>query len=162
VVSQPGGSVWQVPKPAMDTILSWFHHHWTFVTKVHSHFLLGLIGQSRPFAFSMSSVILSSLGKVLFSLRCTVICIKGKDIPVTDRGGPWGCETSRLPHFLDNRLTEGGEVSLTRWSPRKILGSHFYQRLIGPRGYSTTGRVRSIEKSSDLIGNWIRGLPFVA
>jgi hypothetical protein len=40
---------------------------------------------------------------------------KGKAIPVTGRGGPQGCETSRLPHFLDNRLTDGGEiVSLTR------------------------------------------------
>jgi hypothetical protein len=27
----------------------------------------------------------------------------------------WAVETSRLPHFLDNRLTDGGEVvSLTR------------------------------------------------
>jgi hypothetical protein len=25
-------------------------------------------------------------------------------------------ETSRLPHFLENRLTDGGEVSLTRRS----------------------------------------------
>jgi hypothetical protein len=25
---------------------------------------------------------------------------KGKAIPVTGRGGPWGCEKSRLPHFL--------------------------------------------------------------
>jgi hypothetical protein len=24
---------------------------------------------------------------------------KGKAIPVTGRGGPWGCETSRLPYF---------------------------------------------------------------
>jgi hypothetical protein len=40
---------------------------------------------------------------------------EGKAIPVTGRGGPYGCETSRLPHFLDNRLTDGGEVvSLTR------------------------------------------------
>jgi hypothetical protein len=37
-----------------------------------------------------------------------------KAIPVTDRGGPWDCETPMLPHFLDNRLTDGGEtVSLT-------------------------------------------------
>jgi hypothetical protein len=50
---------------------------------------------------------------------------KVKAIPVTDREGPQGCETSRFPHFLDNRLTDGGEVaSLTRRPPfttRKIL-----------------------------------------
>jgi hypothetical protein len=39
----------------------------------------------------------------------------GKVFPVTGRGGPLGCETSRLPYFTDNRLTDGGEdVSLTR------------------------------------------------
>jgi hypothetical protein len=40
---------------------------------------------------------------------------KGKAIPVTGRRGPQGCETSRLPHLVDNRLTDCGEVvSLTR------------------------------------------------
>jgi hypothetical protein len=39
---------------------------------------------------------------------------KGKAIPVTGLGGPQGCETSRLSHFLDSQLTVGGEVvSLT-------------------------------------------------
>jgi hypothetical protein len=33
-----------------------------------------------------------------------------KAIPVTGRGGPQGCEMSRLPHFLGNRLTDGGKV----------------------------------------------------
>jgi hypothetical protein len=41
--------------------------------------------------------------------------LKGKAIPVTGRGG---CEALRLPYFLDNRLTDGGEfVSFTRRPP---------------------------------------------
>jgi hypothetical protein len=41
-----------------------------------------------------------------------------KAIPVTGRGGPQGCETSRLPHSLDNRLRDGGDiVSLTPRTP---------------------------------------------
>jgi hypothetical protein len=36
--------------------------------------------------------------------------VKGKAIPVTIRGDPQGCETSRLLHFLGNRLTDGDEV----------------------------------------------------
>jgi hypothetical protein len=57
----------------------------------------------------------------LFFLICAVglwvprPLLIGKAIPVTGRGDPYGCETSRLPHFLNNRLTDGGEVvSLTR------------------------------------------------
>jgi hypothetical protein len=39
---------------------------------------------------------------------------KDEAIPVTGREGPCSCETSRLAHYLDNRLTDGGEVvSLT-------------------------------------------------
>jgi hypothetical protein len=37
--------------------------------------------------------------------------------PVTDRGGPWCCETSRPPRFLDNRLTDGDEVVSLRSRP---------------------------------------------
>jgi hypothetical protein len=41
-----------------------------------------------------------------------------KAIPVTGRGGPYSCETSRLQHFLENRLTDVGEVvRLTRRPP---------------------------------------------
>jgi hypothetical protein len=57
-----------------------------------------------------------------------VLRVKGKAIPVPVRGGPNGCETSMLPHFLDNRLTDVGEVvSLTlrpTFTPRKIPGTH--------------------------------------
>jgi hypothetical protein len=54
---------------------------------------------------------------------------KGKIIPVTGHEGPYGCETSWLPRFLDNRLTDGGEVvSLMRrppFTPRKIRATYF-------------------------------------
>jgi hypothetical protein len=46
------------------------------------------------------------------------VYIKGKAIPVTGREGPYGRESARLPHLLDNRLTDGGGVvSLIRWPP---------------------------------------------
>jgi hypothetical protein len=52
-----------------------------------------------------------------------------KAIPVTGHGGAYGCEMSRLPHFLDNWHTYGSEVvSLTHWqpfTPRNIPGTHF-------------------------------------
>jgi hypothetical protein len=89
--------------------------------------------------------------------------VKGKAIPVPGVGGPQGCETSRLSHFLDNRLTDGGEVvSLTRvppFTPRKIPGTHFCYRLRRPQGHSAAGRIRSIEKSNDFIRNRTRDLP---
>jgi hypothetical protein len=54
---------------------------------------------------------------------------RGKGIPVTGHGGPLGCEMLRLPHFLDNRLTNAGKVvSLTRRQPfttKNIPGTHF-------------------------------------
>jgi hypothetical protein len=56
---------------------------------------------------------------------------KGKAIPVTGRGGPQGCETSRLPHFLDNRLTDGAEVvSLTRRPPFSPQEDSWYSFLL--------------------------------
>jgi hypothetical protein len=55
--------------------------------------------------------------------------MKGEVIPITGRGGPHGCETPRLPPFLDSRLTDDGEVvSLTRsppFTPRNIPDTHF-------------------------------------
>jgi hypothetical protein len=43
---------------------------------------------------------------------------KGIAIHVTGHEGPEGCETSGLPHFLDNRIINGGEVvSPTRRPP---------------------------------------------
>jgi hypothetical protein len=47
---------------------------------------------------------------------------KSKSIPVTGHGSPYGYEMSRLPHFLNNQLTDGAEVvSLTRRPPALYL-----------------------------------------
>jgi hypothetical protein len=48
--------------------------------------------------------------KKLLKLQTSLVLGKGKDIPVTGRGGPWGCERSRLPHYLDKRLKDGSKV----------------------------------------------------
>jgi hypothetical protein len=72
--------------------------------------------------------------------------LKGKAFLVTGHEGPWGCETSRLTHFRDNRLIGDGEVaSLKRRQPftrRKITGTHFYYKFSRPQGHSAAGRVR--------------------
>jgi hypothetical protein len=45
----------------------------------------------------------------------TVTDSKSKAVPVPGREGPWGCETLRVPHYLDIQLIDGGKVvSLTR------------------------------------------------
>jgi hypothetical protein len=51
------------------------------------------------------------------------------NITVTGRGGLSGCKMSRIPHFLDNQITDGVEVvSLMRrqrFTPRKIFWYSF-------------------------------------
>jgi hypothetical protein len=57
----------------------------------------------------------------------------------------------RLPHFVDNRPTDGGEfVSLKLrppFTPRKIPGTDFCQRLSRPQGHFAAGRITLIEKN---------------
>jgi hypothetical protein len=85
-----------------------------------------------------------------------------KAIPVTGRGGPQGCETSRLPYFLDNRITGDGEVvSLTRRPPytaRKIPDTRFCYRLSRHQGHSAPGRI-TINKKSNVTRNRTRDFP---
>jgi hypothetical protein len=60
----------------------------------------------------------------------TCLCSKGNvnSIPVTVLGGPRGCRTLSLPHFIDYRLTDDAEVvRLTYWphfTMRKISSTH--------------------------------------
>jgi hypothetical protein len=45
--------------------------------------------------------------------------------------GPLGCELLMLPHFLDNRLTDGGKVvSLMRWLPLTHQEDSWYSFLL--------------------------------
>jgi hypothetical protein len=47
-------------------------------------------------------------------------------IPITGHGGLYGCETLKSPHFLDNQLTDGGEVlKLAHW-PQYTLQKHYF------------------------------------
>jgi hypothetical protein len=51
---------------------------------------------------------------------------KSKAIPVTDRGGLWGCETLRIPHCLDNRLIDGGKVVRPTHRPRSTPQKRYF------------------------------------
>jgi hypothetical protein len=57
--------------------------------------------------------------------------------------GSWEVEA---PTFSDICLIDGGKVvSLTcslLFTPRKIPGAHFYQRLSRPQGHNAAGRIR--------------------
>jgi hypothetical protein len=67
---------------------------------------------------------------------------------------------SRLPHCLGNLLTD--DRCLTRrphFTPRKIPGTHFCYRLCRSHCHSVAGRIRSIEKSNELIRNRTWDLP---
>jgi hypothetical protein len=55
---------------------------------------------------------------VMMIMIIIIIITTAKTISVTGSGGPLGFEISKLPHFLENRFTDGGEVvSLTTQPP---------------------------------------------
>jgi hypothetical protein len=61
-----------------------------------------------------------------------------KAIPVTGRGGPNGCEMSRLPYFIDNGHRDGDDVvSLTQRPPFTPQEDSWYSFLL--EAESTTG-----------------------
>jgi hypothetical protein len=69
-----------------------------------------------------------------------------KTIPLRGLGGPYDCETSRLPHFLYSRFLDYGEfVSLTRWPPFTPQEDSWYSFLLeatSSPGHSAAGRIR--------------------
>jgi hypothetical protein len=57
--------------------------------------------------------------------------VKGKKVKLRGCGRPYVCETSKLPHFLHNRLTDGGGVvSLTRRPPIIPQEDYWYSFLL--------------------------------
>jgi hypothetical protein len=80
-----------------------------------------------------------------------------KAIPETGRGCVCGYEISRIPRFPYDRFADGEVVSLTRrprFTPHKDFLLFISVRgWINPRGVNAAGRIRSIEKMNDLIGN---------
>jgi hypothetical protein len=91
-------------------------------------------------------------------------CKKVKTISITGRGGPWGYETSRLTHLLDNPLIDGGGlVSLTRRPaavyPQEVSWHSFLLEVESkPRAIVRLEGLSQLKKSND-IENRTRGLP---
>jgi hypothetical protein len=66
--------------------------------------------------------------------------LKSKAVPITGPGGLQGCEILRIPHCLDNRLTDGGKVvspthrlHFTLHKHFSASGTHFYYKLSEPQ-----------------------------
>jgi hypothetical protein len=72
--------------------------------------------------------------------------VTGKCVPVTGRGCPQCCETSRLPHFPESRLIDGGEVvSLTCRPAFTVQEDSWHSFLLETEptpGPSAAGRIR--------------------
>jgi hypothetical protein len=87
---------------------------------------------------------------------------KGKAIPVTGCGSPQGCEWSRLPHFLDNQLTDGSVVVrlmlAALYPPGRFLLPISVRDRVDPRAIVQLERLGQLKKSNDLIGTRTRNL----
>jgi hypothetical protein len=104
----------------------------------------------------------SGMGKHIYTTHTLYDVKKGKAPPVPGSEGPQNCDMSRHVHFLDNRLTDGGEVVAIMRRPQftteKIPGTHFCQKMSQRRVNNGAGTKRLIKKSNDVIGNRSRDL----
>jgi hypothetical protein len=82
---------------------------------------------------------------------------KGKAVPVTGRGGPYGCETSRLQIF-SRQSAHRWRWGCQPYAPATLYPQEdsWYSLLLqaeSTEGPSAAGGIRSVEKCDDLIGN---------
>jgi hypothetical protein len=87
---------------------------------------------------------------------------KGKSVPLQAWSGPEDSRKWRFPDFMTAAQDGGMVVSLTHrpsLPPGNTPGTHFCQRLSRPQGRSATGRIISMKKFNDTIGNRTRDLP---
>jgi hypothetical protein len=87
-------------------------------------FLLLSRNVPRQFSFTYSAIhyspIVPALGVVASELLTAI-----KAIAVTGHARPQDCETSKLPHSLDSRLTDGSVFVTRALPPREIPGTNF-------------------------------------
>jgi hypothetical protein len=88
---------------------------------------------------------------------------KCKALPARSRGGPYGYETSRFPHFLDTRFIYSGRLSALRAGrplrPRKIPVLISVRYWVDPRTTVRLEGLGQLKKPNDLVGNRTRDLP---
>jgi hypothetical protein len=94
-----------------------------------------------------SNISISITASILAKRYTSRLLLKeSKAIPVTGHGGPWGDETSRHPHFLDNPLTVGSEVfRLICWPPLLPQEDSWYSFLLEAQAHSKVGGISSTE-----------------
>jgi hypothetical protein len=128
------------------------------VLKIQRIFLT--IGFDIAYGTSIHDV---TFGPFYTSQRVTKI----KPLPVTDRGGLYGCEVLRIPHCLDNWLTTGGKVVRPTHRPRSTpqkryfsaSGTYFCYRLSQPQGLVRLEGIGELKKCIHFIGSRTHGLP---
>jgi hypothetical protein len=99
----------------------------------------------------------------LLLLEINLAYLKAKAIPVTGRGRLSGCEVIRIPHCLNNLLTDGGKlVSLAHRHHFSASGTHFCQRISEAQCLLRPEGLAKLKKLIHLIWSRTRVLPLVA
>jgi hypothetical protein len=78
----------------------------------------------------------------IFSVPCSSALYKFHcSYPVIDRGGLYGCEISRIPHCLDNRLILSALCAGHILHPVRFLALISVRGYENPQGYNAAGRI---------------------